>query len=410
MRNDNMNKKLMKFNRDVRNLIPDKYNQIELVDEIANDELDYYISISNRSDGKSFNYINYFVEFQQKFGVGFCLIARHFEIRDAYREFLEELFYARPNLDSDRLFMKRNNDMIIVVYKNENIGVIVDLNNATDLKYHSNFLKHFPIIIYDEFLAIEGDYLVDEWEKLKTIYESIDRNGGDIPVIKFPKMILLGNAVNFKSPLLANLNIFNKLERHPINTARIYDNIYLEMRRNDNANDVRNTRAFKSENDAMTTAKFKMNNFKIADENLRNNILKHSDRYYIKTDKYYIKVLFNKDNYLSILSVEPTAENYQFCTELNDVKNDVVYLNPERFFDDMHHRKYYKQSNLYFDNAYSKDYVLEMTNLSDLKINVLTGKYLALYNKNESQFNYNQRVFKDNYEERTKRYLINKFS
>ena len=103
-------------------------------------------------------------------------------------------------------------------------------------------------MIYDEFLALETDYLGDEWERLQTIYESIDRKE-EYPLIGKPKIFYFGNAVNFDSPVLHGLKIFNILERHPINTAKIYKydyNIMLEINRNDNANEQRNTRAFSS--------------------------------------------------------------------------------------------------------------------------------------------------------------------
>ncbi|MDN6612724.1 MAG: hypothetical protein L0L09_14380, partial [Staphylococcus equorum] len=50
-------KELQKFVSTYRKkYIPDKYNQIYMIDELMNSDIDHYISISNRSDGKSFNY------------------------------------------------------------------------------------------------------------------------------------------------------------------------------------------------------------------------------------------------------------------------------------------------------------------------------------------------------------------
>lgn len=50
-------KEFQNFVTKFRKSIPEQYNQIELVDHLMNTELDFYISISNRSDGKTFNYI-----------------------------------------------------------------------------------------------------------------------------------------------------------------------------------------------------------------------------------------------------------------------------------------------------------------------------------------------------------------
>src|SRR5699024_6674248 len=131
--------------------------------------------------------------------------------------------------------------------KDKTIALISDLNNATELKYFSNYLKKFPIMVYDEFLALETDYLHDEWDRLKTIYQSIDRMES-YQLIHKPKIFYFGNAINFESPILHGLKIFNILENHKINTAKIYHydfNIMLEINRNDNANEQRNVRAFR---------------------------------------------------------------------------------------------------------------------------------------------------------------------
>ncbi|WNM54320.1 hypothetical protein CoNPh17_CDS0124 [Staphylococcus phage S-CoN_Ph17] len=44
-----------------------------------------------------------------------------------------------------------------------------------------------------------------------------------------------------------------------MNTKRQYGNIMLEMRRNEFSNENRNTRAFNTDNDSMTTGEFDFN-------------------------------------------------------------------------------------------------------------------------------------------------------
>src|SRR5699024_7973356 len=88
-----------------------------------------------------------------------------------------------------RDFIFVNNEFYkTLIYKDKAIALITDLNKATDLKYNSNYLKDFPIMVYDEFLALEGDYLPDEWERLKTIYASVNRDD-EIHYIKIPKVL-----------------------------------------------------------------------------------------------------------------------------------------------------------------------------------------------------------------------------
>src|SRR5699024_8201749 len=155
------------------------------------------------------------------------------------------------------------------------------------------------------------------------------------PLIHKPKIFYLGNAVNFSSPVLAGLKIFKILENHPMGSVKKYKydfNIQLELHRNDSQNEVRNTRAFGSINDPMTTAEFKTNPHHIATKNDRymmwidfelccchwiimttaefktnpHHIATKNDRllvkknprlFYVKLKSDYLKVWFNRDNF-----------------------------------------------------------------------------------------------------------------
>lgn len=384
--------------------IPDKYNQIELVDYLHDDSIDHYISISNRTDGKSFNYIHYFIDYSIKTGIGFILLARHYTVRFSYQKLIEDIVAElMGRYDQKYFYFVRHDFYILVGYKDKEIGIITDLNQATDLKYLSNFLKHYPIMIYDEFLALESDYLPDEWERLKTIYSSVNRKE-DIPYIKYPKIFYLGNAVNFSSPVLANLDIFNKLEDHKINTVQIYDNVALEMRRNDNVNESRNLRAFKEEDDKMTAGEFEINDHNIANEDDRKRINKNKGKVTVKTMLGFLNIFYNRDSLEVVLSYSAYESEYQFNTHIKDNTKESVFLS-ESFYDEDHLRKYDRDL-FKFDNQYSKTYVLEHEfELAYLKIHKIIGYYensLVEPVKKEKQF-------EDNYIERTKKNLLKKF-
>jgi len=399
------------FVQKFRKQIPDNYNQIELADNIMNKDTDFYISISNRSDGKTFNYISFFMKLAIDFDIKFTLLSRHYDLRKAYVELIEKISIEHKAFKPDMLTFRRSNEYTGVCYGSKEIGIITDLNDATDLKYHSNYLKDFPIIIYDEFLALESDYLPDEWDKLKTIYESIDRNHGNIPYLEIPKIVLLGNAVNFSSPLLANLNIYNILQKHPMNTIRQYGNINLEMRRNDHSNEKRNTRAFNSDDDAMTTGEFDFNTYNLTDDALRQHIATNGDYFYIKTEERYFKIMYNVQDYQTNIKVIPYSETYQYCTEVNDVHKDVTYLK-ETYYKENHSKRYYRPSNLHFDNAYSKQYLLQDNLLIDLNINKLIKQHKSSQNRKygERTFDRHEKMHEHNYLEQTKKYLVKKYS
>lgn len=406
-------KEFQKFTTKFRKTIPEQYNQIELADKLLDPKIDFLISISNRSDGKTFNYVSYFMKLAIDLGIRFTMVARHYTLRKAYVELIFKIAEELKHFQRDQLFTTRNDDYTTIYYGEDPICIVTDLNNATDLKYHSNMLKDYPIIVYDEFLALESDYLPDEWDKLKTIYESIDRNHGNIDYLKIPKIVLLGNAVNFSSPLLANLNIFEKLQYHKINTARQYNNIYLEMRRNDNSNEKRNTRAFSSDNDAMTTGEFDFNNYNLADDNLRNHIAKNGNYFHIKMRDYFAKIMYNINDYTTNIKIVPTCDNYTFCTEVSDVKDNARYLKTSKYYNERNPKRYYHKSNLYFDNAYSKQFILTDPQFIELDINkcvrthitqerMISGNYAREFERHEKMYN-------DNYIERTKRNLVKRF-
>ena len=330
-------------------------------------------------------------------------------LRTSYQELINEIIEVSKVLNRKDFNFIRQQYYISLNYKDKTIAVISDLNNATELKYFSNYLKKFPIMIYDEFLALETDYLPDEWERLKTIYQTIDRME-NYPLIHKPKIFYFGNAVNFESPVLHGLKIFNILEKHPINTIKTYHyefDVMLEINRNDQANDQRNTKAFGSGDDSMTTAQFESNDFNLADDADRNHVKKNPRSIYIKLRNDYLKIWFNRDSLLIILSIESRiTEPYQYNLMLKDNKAGSIYLN-ESYFDDNHIKKIDKGAYL-FENNFSKNYITsDFQGLNELKINKLIREFLR--NDNEQvEIESKEKQFEQNYLEQTKKGIMKK--
>lgn len=387
--------------------IPKQYNQVKLLEELNNPDIDHFISISNRTDGKSWNYVHALLKIAVDYDLGLLFLSRNMMLRHSYQELILDI------AEESDIFKKRDFNFIRtqyyvqVNYKEKTIAVITDLNNASELKYFSNFLKDFPILIYDEFLALTSEYLTDEWVRLKTIYESIDRKE-NYPLITKPKIFYFGNAVNFDSPVLHGLKIFNILENHPMNTARIYQyeyNIMLEVNRNENANKIRNTRAFGSDDDSMTTAQFETNDYNIATDNDRNQIKKNPRFIYVKLKKDYLKIWFNRDTFETILSIESfIEEDYQYNLQLKDNKEHSIYLS-EKYFDERHVRRLDNGFYL-FENNYSKNLITsDFGGLNTLKINKLIREVLRDDNK-QVESESKEKQFKENYIEQSKRNIM----
>lgn len=395
--------------------IPERYNQIKLLDELMNPDIDHYISISNRTDGKTFNYTHALLSIAIEYETGISFYSRNMMLRLSYQELINEVIEKSPLYKRQDFNFIRNQYYISLNYKDRTIAIISDLKNATELKYFSSYIKNFPLMVYDEFLALEDDYLPDEWDRLKTIYESIDRvdrvEAGEM--ITKPKIFYFGNAVNFESPVLHGLKIFNILEKHPINTARIYKyeyNVMLEMNRNDNANIQRNTRAFSSDNDAMTTAKFKTNDFNIATDSDRYGIKRNPRIIYVKLKEDFLKIWFNRTTMDIILSIESRLdedERYLYNMQLKDNRKDSTFLT-ERYFDDNHIKKIDRGEYL-FDNNFSKNYITsDFYDLNRLKIKKLVRESLRGDNEQIERAS-KEKQFVDNSLEQSKKWLSQKF-
>ena len=390
--------------------IPKRYNQVKLLDHLDDPEIDHFISISSRTDGKSINYVHALLNIAIDYNLGLMFISRNMMLRQSYQTLLEDIFDLSTVLNREDFSFIRTQYYVSLNYKKRTIAIITDLNSATELKYFSNFLKKFPIMVYDEFLAIESDYLSDEWIRLQTIYESIDRVE-EYPLIYKPKIFYLGNAVNFESPILHGLEIFNILERHPLNTMKIYKydfNIALEINRNENTNELRNTRAFGSKNDSMSTAQFQTNDFLIATENDKNHIKINPRTIFIKLKNDYLKIWFNPEDLTTILSIETTItkDHYDYNQQLKDNTVSSIYLN-ESYYNENNIKKYDHGFYL-FENNFSKNTITsENNNLNWIRINKIIREYMRKDNQ-QNEIESKEQQFKDNYIEQTKRGLLKK--
>ena len=349
----NYHKKLEKFRE--KN-IPKIYNQIQLMDDLLDDNLDHYISISNRTDGKTFNYVHFLLHLAYYSDVQLLFLSRDFMLRNSYRDLIADIMDFSKYFDINDLRIINNQFYKEVFYKDKTIAFISDLNAATDLKYFSSKLKHIGVIIYDEFLALESDYLPDEWERLKTIYSSVNRNF-NLPLLKYPKILYLGNAVNLSSPILAHLDIFSKLENQPVNSKRKYGNICIELRKNTNVNKKRNLRAFDEDKDELTHAQFDINKYNIA---LDNELEKAYNTCIVKIDTSFLKIHYSNNLDTIILEVVGYSPSYNFNIQAKDNKKTSTYLD-DKYYNANHVKKYEK--NFYkFANAYSKDYIFSQLN------------------------------------------------
>lgn len=399
-------KKINDFLEDYRKNIPPEYNHALLLDKLMDTSIDWYISISNRTDGKTTNYIGFLNEFSKNFYIKYMLIVRHPDLWDAMAEQVEDIYrILNKNDNTDRrIFFKRCKDYMLICEDELVLGMITDLHNASDLKLHSSVLREYPIMIVDEFLAIPTDYIRHEWERLKTIYETVDRSREPIPYITHPKIFLLGNAVNFDSPLLAHLKLFEILDNHSqshMGEQIQYNNVYLEMVRNDAVNEKKNKTAFDvGIDDSSITGEFNINRFNLINDNERYLLQKENNHFNIMLPDYFLRVSYMNDYSIISLSIVANIDAYLFCTELKDVKENVIFLN-EKWYRQNELKRFNK--NFYrFNDAYSKTYITDDITLTQLKILKCIKRHQVI-NNNISIHDKTTKKYEDNYIERTKK-------
>lgn len=345
-----------------RATIPEQYNKVLMLDYLFDDEVDMYVSITTRGDGKTYNYL--YTLLDMSFNVPefkFVLVARHYTLRNAYWNLLEKII-AENNFDKKNVVFRRTDDYVQLYYNNEPVCLITDLNNVSDLKYHSNILRDYRFIVYDEFLAINGDYLPDEAERLKTLYESIDRGTGY--VMESPKILLMGNPVNFDSPLLSYFDLFDYLEAQPINTVQKHDNVVIERFRNDEVNDQKNKRLFNNSENESLSGEFRVNKSYIADDKYRSEIKYVTIVRLGQGYNLYIEYTTPQQFYLRVNAIP--ARDYDFSFKMVDVTPEKPLIT-DTYFMPYYHLKHESGKILYSD-TFTLNYFDTHAELKDLYI------------------------------------------
>lgn len=367
----------------------DEYNQLNFIEYLTDDELQIYLEISNRTDGKTYGtflWSLYFSTINENVRISF--LVRHFELKRSIKENIIEIFSENPDyFDLDLLSFIDVDDYTKVYYKNDCIAVIFDLNNASDLKNYSIFLCKFKLVIWDEFLTLPFDYVLSEDIKLDLIKSTLDRNSSN-PLFPHPKFIFLTNPVNFDSEVLASLDIFETLEKMSINSHQIVRNVFIEMLRNDSANEKKSKSLFPV-NTSNLSGEFVFNT-----HNIKSNFQELSEKIPV------VKVKLNDTQTLSILKdkfyilkIEFTKGDENACINIKDKTKKVEFLT-EKFYSDKFYKKYEKDL-IFFGNSFTKNEILK--NYQDLNIPKIYSYFTKSSKPQEPNFD---EVIKSNLQKR----------
>lgn len=403
------NQKFNDYIKKIRKDIPKKYNQVRLLDYLTNSNIRLLISITTRGDGKTYNYLLALIKLALKFtDFKFLLLSRHFTLRDSYEKTLQEIVMEQFKLSRGDLYFDKNNQFTIMYIKDIPICLITELKSATDLKYSSTILKNYRLIVYDEFIALKGDYQPEEAQQLRTIFESVNRPS-DCKILKTPKILLLGNPVNFDSPLFSYFNLYEILEKQKINTIERHKSVVIERWKNTESLKGLDLNVFGNDND---------DDYSYSGEFITNRDLvvnaKEATHYKNQIgirlpDEQYLVIHFdeNKNYYLEITFKKP--DNVKYTTILLGLKKGIQYLEDyyyDSIFEDDHNQGKIKYANTYTITQFDRMNVLKQLDYESIIDESMPVKPIipnALDDEKEIELEQNERLK----ERLMKEYLFN---
>lgn len=389
----NINTVLAKY----RKTIPSKYNQLNFLDYLTDEDVDAIFSITTRSDGKTYGTLSALAVLSSELGITTTIIIRHYDLRKAIMSNLSEIYQNDKFFDLKKMSFFMDTDIVTVNYKGQDAFYIVDLNSAGDLKNYSTKLSNAIITLYDEFLSVGGEYSSNEFLKFRTIFETMDR--GDKEALKYTnnrrKAIFLANPVDFSSEFLDAFDLYRPIANQELGTIQKYDNVVLEMRKNTTGQENKNNRIFKHvTNNESITGKFTVNDWQIKTPN------ENDFNFVIKTRDKYIVVFCGQSIIIKVQGY--MSKDYIYNTDIKDNSNSSEYLDSEKYYrEDMY--RLYNKGKVFFANPFSKEYVL--TNYPYLDIVKLARKQHIKIDHVNTQV----QMFNETQETKFRKALLSKF-
>lgn len=400
------------INKDIERIqkkIPDPYNKLELATNFFNNRYDLFTSITTRGDGKTYGYYQMMLQLALKYpSIKPQFWVRHHELRNDIIQTVEEILIDKIGVNAETVISKRLPNYVIVFANNMPVALIVAIDHAGDLKQASDILSKFKFIVYDEFLALPEDYLANEMWFIETMLTSIDRNPNSL--MPNPKMLLLGNPVNWDSQLLSYYGMLNALEKQPINTIQEHplpnsEDKYqlIERIRNDNVNKTKSS-SLVIDNSGSTSGEFFTNTKYIASDEFK---LKIKHKVTIKIDTFnYLTIHYNsrKEFYLQITS-KPIE--YQYCYNLADV-NEYAEIIPEYRLDP-EFSYYYEKGKILFSDTMSLRYITSNDIIKSTNFYYMLKRKEDVPQVTQNRLNYEAEYIKRTKERLFKEYEVRKY-
>jgi len=179
--------------------------------DLNGNQPEIYLSVGNRSIGKTTWFNRYAVKKFKEKHRKFCLVFRwNYELVECANKFfkdIQRLFFPNDEMTERR----RANGIYVELFLNEqSCGYCVALNNADSLKKFSHLLSDVDIMIFDEFQSENNHYCPNEINKLMSIHTSISRGNGE--QVRYVPLFMMANKVSLINPYFLALDISDRLK------------------------------------------------------------------------------------------------------------------------------------------------------------------------------------------------------
>lgn len=358
--------------------VDEGYNPIHGLDQLTNDDIDYIMSISNRGDGKTYGYLGCLAGIAYHFDLPLMALQRHWTLREgAVDEFIEVVTDRNVFPDFEKFYMiDKQREYTCIYYRDKLLCIFCELDNSSDLKRKSFFIKKARILIYDEFITLPSDYVPQEAWQFVRIYRSVHRGfkAGEIPFIGNIKVICLGNPENLASPMLHMLDITRYVQQQPLNTEKTYKNVYVEKFENENTIKSVNLRAIPA-GDTISGGDFQFNLHNIPDQEQMTAMLKQMhDSLWIKLPEGFLEIQYGIPHLDNILiRYMNYSDHYDYCIEPYDYDGACEFLDTNCF--DQAFYRHHINNEFYYNDEYSRGIVLNDNRLISLNIYALVGRH-----------------------------------
>lgn len=383
------------FKKYRKKYIPQKFNQLDILENILNDNIDYGIDITTRSNGKTTNYVGMLTKLSIDFNFKVGYITDHFNQWDSvFANIKHTLKIFDINIEDENDFWYFPlKGLIKFGYKDKELGYIINISRPQDIKRYFSQVSECKILVYDEFIRADEDYYPNEDVLLNQIKQTCDKDSMNENIKSIfgnkSRVILLANPINLLSPVLHSMGIIKILEEKEINDEVIIDGrTGLHLNSNAETNKEYIDDSFMPQlNKQEIETMFNINKYNVISSDYLSQIYNNKDtlssKIYINSTKALIVTCLH-NNY--ILSLTNDIRNCSFCTNIEDKDVNRIYLD-DNWIDNDYMSHLFEHDMFSFSDMYTKNEILS-SNLYQINYIRVIG-YLKNNIKREEQVKIN---------------------